>query len=100
MEEILNKILTEITGLKADVADLKTEISDLKCSVNDIQEGQVRLENKVDSIKDQLDEHDTKNANRHIELQNDITSLRKDISTMEVVTASNYVDIAKLKAVK
>lgn len=79
MDEIFKQILTELKDLK---------------------EGQSRLENKMDAIKEQLDEHDAKNANRHLELQNEITSLRKDISTMEVVTASNYVDIAKLKAVK
>ena len=33
-------------------------------------------------------------------IQGDISGLRKDLSTMEVVTANNYADLAKLKAVR
>lgn len=33
-------------------------------------------------------------------IKGDIEALRKDISTVEIVTANNYADIAKLKAVK
>ena len=33
-------------------------------------------------------------------IKGDVEALRKDISTVEIVTANNYADIAKLKAVK
>ena len=33
-------------------------------------------------------------------IKGNIESLRKDVSTVEVVTSSNYADIAKLKAIK
>ena len=47
-----------------------------------------------------LGELDPKNATRHLELKDSIDQLRKDLSTVEIVTASNYSDIAKLKSAK
>lgn len=44
-------------------------------------------------------EHD-KMANDITHIKGDIEALRKDISTVEIVTANNYADIAKLKSVK
>lgn len=44
-------------------------------------------------------EHD-KMSNDIAHIKGDFESLRKDLSTMEIVTATNYADIAKLKAVK
>lgn len=35
-----------------------------------------------------------------MKIQGDVSGLRKDLSTMEVVTANNYADLAKLKAVR
>jgi hypothetical protein len=33
-------------------------------------------------------------------IKGDVASIKKDLSTVELVTANNYADIAKLKAVK
>lgn len=44
-------------------------------------------------------EHD-KMANAIAHIKGDVEVLRKDISTVEIVTANNYADIAKLKTVK
>ena len=71
-----------------------------------------RLETKVDQIQTQQQEdnqilkalenkaeHD-KMANDINHIKGDVEALRKDISTVEIVTANNYADISKLKAVK
>jgi hypothetical protein len=76
-----------------------------------------RLETKVDEIQTQQQEdhqilkalehkaevnkaeHDNM-ANDINHIKGDVEALRKDISTVEIVTANNYADIAKLKAVK
>lgn len=76
-----------------------------------------RLESKIDRIEIKQDEtyqivkalehsaevnkaeHD-KMANDILYIKGDVEGLRKDISTVEIVTANNYADIAKLKAVK
>jgi hypothetical protein len=69
-----------------------------------------RLESKVDentqilralehSSQVNKAEHD-KMANDIAHIKGDVEALRKDISTVEIVTANNYADIARLKAVK
>ena len=58
------------------------------------------LEGDIKEIKTMVGELDPKNANRHLELKESIDQLRKDLSTVEIVTASNYSDIARLKSVK
>ena len=75
------------------------------------------LENKFDGLESKFDEntqilraleHSSEvNKAEHDKMANDIThikgeveALRKDISTVEIVTANNYADLAKLKAVR
>lgn len=76
-----------------------------------------KLENKVDIIQIQTKENtDILQALMHsaevnradhdkmmvdiAHLQGDVTSIKKDLSTVELITANNYADIVKLKAVK
>ena len=54
------------------------------------------LEHKADVNKA---EHD-KMGNDIAHIKGSIESIKKDMSTIEIVTSSNYADIAKLKAVK
>ena len=86
VKEELEPIKTEIKGLKKGQSSLKEQVQDLKT-------GQ-------EEIKTMLGELDPKNATRHLELKDSIDQLRKDLSTVEIVTASNYSDIAKLKSAK
>jgi septal ring factor EnvC (AmiA/AmiB activator) len=69
-----------------------------------------RLESKIDehtqilralehSSEINKAEHD-KMSNDIVHIKGDVEALRKDISTVEIVTANNYAEIAKLKAVK
>lgn len=44
-----------------------------------------------------LIELESKNAERHLEIKMIISELRKDLFTVETITASNYADIIKLK---
>lgn len=55
-----------------------------------------KLDNKLDGITEQTaDLVEFRN-----EILNKIDGIREDLSTVELVTANNYKDIAKLKAVK
>lgn len=69
-----------------------------------------RLETKIDehtqilralehSAEVNKAEHD-KMANDIAKIQGDVAGIKKDLSQVEMVTANNWADIAKLKAVK
>lgn len=62
-----------------------------------------RLELKVDVIGKKLDSVVEQTADLvefRNEILNKVDGIREDLSTVELVTANNYKDIAKLKAVK
>ena len=62
-----------------------------------------RLESKVDGIEKKLDgivEQTADFVEFRNEMLNKVDGIREDLSTVELVTANNYKDIAKLKAVK
>ena len=76
-----------------------------------------RLETKVNSLETKLDEHTLilralehsaqvnkaehdKMSNDIAKIQGDVAGIRKDLSQVELVTANNWADIIKLKAVK
>ena len=76
-----------------------------------------KLETKVDKLETKLDEHTLilralehsaqvnkaehdKMSNDIAKIQGDVAGIRKDLSQVELVTANNWADIVKLKAVK
>ena len=62
-----------------------------------------RLESKVDGIEKNLEgivEQTADLVEFRNEMLNKVDGIREDLSTVELVTANNYKDIAKLKAVK
>ena len=79
---------------------LKEELEPIKTEIKELKEGQIKLQNGQKEIKEMLGELDPKNATRHLEIKDSIDQLRKDLSTVEIVTASNYSDIARLKSAK
>lgn len=113
-EEFQKLILDEIKALRQEVGELKQEVGELKQGQirlehgqakleqrqTKLDQGQIKLEQGQKEIKLILEELDPKNTSRHLELKESINELRKDLSTVEIVTASNYADIAKLKSVK
>ena len=85
--------------------------------LNKLVEGQATTNKRLDEIQtQQLEDHQIlkalehkaevnraehdKMANDINHIKGDVETIRKDISTVEIVTANNWSDIAKLKAVK
>ena len=93
-----------LESMQEGMNDIKNEIQEFRKETNsrfDNLENQVKeLKSGQEEIKTMLGELDPKNANRHLELKDSIDQLRKDLSTVEIVTASNYSDIARLKSAK
>lgn len=86
-----------LENMQEGMNDFRFEMQEFRKETNKRFDG---LEEEVKEIKTIVGELDPKNANRHLELKESIDQLRKDLSTVEIVTASNYSDIAKLKSVK
>lgn len=83
--------------------DIQINIKELQEGQKELQEGQKRLEAKIEAIAEQtadLLEFREKVTVDINEMKSEIKMLRSDISTVELVTAHNYSDIARLKAVK
>ncbi|MEG0297732.1 MAG: hypothetical protein RR620_13510, partial [Clostridium sp.] len=83
--------------------ELQEGQKELQEGQKELQEGQKRLEAKVEAIAEQtadLLEFREKVTADIDEIKLEIKMLRSDMSTVEMVTAHNYSDIARLKAVK
>ena len=71
--------------------------------IKGLKESQERLENKIDGVVEQtadLLEFRTKITDTVQQIKIDVEAIKKDVTNIEVITASNWADIAKLKAVK
>lgn len=71
--------------------------------IKGLKESQERLENKIDGVVEQtadLLEFRTKITDTVQQIKIDVKAIKKDVTNVEVITASNWADIAKLKAVK
>ena len=71
--------------------------------IKGLKESQERLENKIDGVVEQtadLLEFRTKIKDTVQQIKIDVEAIKKDVTNVEVITASNWADIAKLKAVK
>jgi hypothetical protein len=92
-----NDIITLLKELKDNVNEqfknVNMKLDSMEIDVDLLKVGQ-------EEIKTLIADLEPKNGNRHIEIISIINDLRKDLSTVEIVTANNYADIAKLKSVK
>ena len=62
------------------------------------------IHNEIKDIENSIQEVESVNAARYVELMNSIKDLRKDlrkdITNVEIITSSNWNNIAKIKLVK
>ena len=78
-------------------------LKSIQLDIKGLKESQERLENKIDGVVEQtadLLEFRTKITDTVQQIKFDVEAIKKDVTNVEVITASNWADIAKLKAVK
>ena len=66
--------------------------------IKGLKESQERLENKIDGVVEQtadLLEFRTKITDTVQQIKIDVEAIKKDVTNVEVITASNWADIAK-----
>ncbi|MCR1900194.1 hypothetical protein NSA47_14600 [Irregularibacter muris] len=94
------EILELLKEMQKDIKDLKVGQGRLEEGQHRLETGQSKLEEGQQKIRMLLEELEPKNANRHLELKESIKELRKDVNNVEIITSSNWNDIAKLKSIK
>lgn len=101
--EILKNIQGDIKNIQGDIKTMQGDINTMQGDIKDIKTRQEETYQLVKALEHSAEvnkaEHD-KMANDVAHIKGDVEALRKDISTVEIVTANNYADIAKLKAIK
>lgn len=78
-------------------------LKSMQQDIKGLKESQERLENKIDGVVEQtadLLEFRTKITDAVQQIKTDVEAIKKDVTNVEVITASNWADIAKLKAIK
>jgi TolA-binding protein len=105
-KEILEILKSMQSDIKSMQGDLKNTQSDIKTMQGDIKDIKIRQEETYQVVK-ALEHSAEINKAEHdriitdtAHIKGNIEAIRKDVSTVEIVTANNYADIAKLKAVK
>jgi regulator of replication initiation timing len=101
--EILKEIQGQIGEMKGEIGEMKGQIGEMKGQVDGIKSLQEEdhmilkaLEHNVNIIRAEQE-----NLKHEVaELSGEIKAIRKDLGTVELITASNWTDIVKLKAVK
>lgn len=96
LREELKPIKDQLQELQIQTEENTREIKALKLQTIENTQILKALEHKADVNKA---EHD-KMFFEIAEIKGEVKSLRKDISAVEIVTANNWSDIARLKAVK
>jgi hypothetical protein len=94
--ELMEAILTKITGIETKVDGIDNKVK-----------GIIVQQEEDHAILKALEHNSNVNKAEHDKMFNDIThikgnveGIRKDISNIEIITSSNWNDIAKLKAIK
>lgn len=100
MQEFRKETNTRFDGVEDRFHGLEGQVKELKTGQEKLEIGQEKLGKGQKEIKTLIEELDPKNANRHLELKESIDGLRKDLTNVEIITSSNWNEIAKLKNVK
>ena len=94
--EILKRLESKFDGLEGRFDGLDVKFGGLEDKVDENTKILRALEHSAEVSKA---EHD-KTSNNIDHIKGDIEAIRKDISNVEIITSSNWSDLAKLKAAK
>ena len=84
-----NEILELLKSMKGSITEIQKEQKITNERLIKLEEGQQRIEKKIDITYDHL-----------ARTAEDITDIKKDLIFVEEATSKNWNDIAKLKAIK
>jgi chromosome segregation ATPase len=110
LEEEFHLLKEDVHSLKDDVSSLKQDNLSLKDDVSSLKVGQNNIINRLDAIEDGMTvlgkktdgiaEQTADLLEFRTDMIDKVDGIRDDLSMVEFVTANNFRDIAKLKAIK
>ena len=96
MQTDMKAMQTDMKAMHVDMKEMHVDIKSIKTTLEEHTQILGALEHKTDVISAKQENliHEV------AEIQGDVKSIRKDMSSVEIITANNWSDIAKLKAIK
>ncbi|MCC0684056.1 hypothetical protein KGF39_06680 [Clostridioides sp. ZZV14-6345] len=85
----LNTMQGNITDMQNDITEMRNDITEMQNDITEIKSDVKVNRNTLDAV--------IKHTSKLVE---DTTDIKKDLNKVEIVTSSNWTDIAKLKSIK
>lgn len=89
---------TKIVSIEKDLSGIKKDLTGVKEQTAILTEFRDETNERFDRLENKLDEIEAKNAERHVAINLNVISIKRDLSRIEVNTAENWRDIARIKA--
>lgn len=99
-ESRFDSMETKISSVETDVKEIKKDLVSVKAQTDILTEFREETIKRFDILEYKLDDIEAKNAERHVTMNSSIVSIKEDLSRVEINTAENWRDIAKMKAMK
>lgn len=100
METKIGSIDSKIGSMDSKVDSLESKVGSLEANIKDIKNELAAVKEQTTLLNTKLDVIEAKNAERHVTINSNIISIKEDLSRVEINTAENWKEIAKLKANK
>ncbi|HBG48686.1 MAG TPA: hypothetical protein DDW90_04135 [Cyanobacteria bacterium UBA9971] len=109
LETRFDNFETDVKGLKNDVKDLNQKVDSVESKVGTIEK-QTKENTQIlqalmhsaemnKAVQDKMALDTARIQGDVIQIKSDVLAIRKDLSMVETITANNYADLAKLKAI-
>lgn len=95
VNEKLDVLDTRVTFIEKNHGDKLTSLDE---KLDNLVNKTTSLEVQLDNLDNKLDDIEASNASRHVLMVGDINEIKDSLSKVEIVTADNWGDIARLKA--
>ncbi|OAA95131.1 hypothetical protein [Clostridium coskatii] len=96
MQQDMKSMKQDINSMRQDMSSMKKDIVSIKSTQKEHTQLLSALEHKTNVISAEQE-----NLKHEVaEIKGEVKGIRKDLSNVELITASNWSDIAKLKAIK
>lgn len=89
MTKMYEEMQKEFKKISEDLEDTKKELQSFREETN----------TRFDKLENKLDDIEANNANRHLIINQKIKNIKSTLSKIEIVTADNWSDIARLKKI-